>query len=201
MLNAHVLVLNRSWVAIHIAPARRALNLLYLGLARAVHPAEYSLHGFEDWVELWQKEEDGRYVHTPRLRIRIPEVILLNHFNGFVLQERRFSRHSVFERDKNVCQYCGKSFGRSQLTIDHVIPQSRGGEDTWENLVVACTRCNVRKGSRTPQEAGMKLIRQPEAPPWLPRFGRRIPNDELDVWQQFVDTRSWLNPSTPQSAL
>lgn len=191
MLDSYVLILNRSWMAVHISPARRALTLLYVGAARAVHPRDYSLHDFDGWLELSKDGLGGPYVHTPTLRIRIPEMILLNHFNGFVRHEVRFSRHSIFERDRNTCQYCGKRHSKNQLTIDHVVPQSRGGDDSWENVVVACLDCNVKKGSRTPEEAGMPLIRRPVKPAWIPHYGARIPHDHLTVWQRFVDTASW----------
>ncbi len=194
MLNTHVLVLNKSWAAVHITAARRALSLLYIGMARAVHPEDYSLYGFEDWLELSQTGLRGRHIYTPTLRVRIPEVILLTHFNDFIRCEARFSRQSIFERDRNLCQYCGTLLPRSQLTIDHVIPHSRGGGESWENLVVACMKCNVHKGSRTPEEAGMPLLRRPVRPAWLPRFGMRVPADQLTVWQRFLDTHFWNVP-------
>jgi 5-methylcytosine-specific restriction endonuclease McrA len=190
-LKGHVLVLNRSWVAVHIAPVRRALCLLYQGHARAVHPTEFSLYDFESWLELSQRVNGGRYVHTPTIRIRVPEVILLNVFNGFVRHEVRFSRHSIFERDRHTCQYCGKVFSRSHLTIDHVIPQSRGGSDTWENLVLACLACNVKKADRTPDEAHMPLVRRPVKPGWIPQLGARVPGEQLKVWRRFVEGTPW----------
>jgi len=194
MLDGHVLVLNKSWVAVHVASARRALGLVYLGAARAVHPHDYSLYDFERWLVLSQDGLGGRYVYTPSFRVRIPEVVLLASFNGFIHHEARFSRHSIFERDNSTCMYCGKHFPRSQLTIDHVFPQSRGGADTWENLVLACLACNVRKGNRTPEEAGMPLIHRPTKPSWLPHFGARVPEDQLNVWRKFVDVAHWAPP-------
>ena len=194
MLDGNVLVLNRSWAAVHIASPRRALTLLYIGAARAVHPQYYSLHDFDDWVTLSQNGLGGRYVNTTSFRVRVPEVILLSLFNGFIHHEVRFSRQSIFERDKSVCQYCGKHFPRTQLTIDHVLPQSRGGGDTWENLVLACLHCNVRKGNRTPDEANMPLLIRPYKPAWMPHFGARVPHDQLDVWKKFVDTSHWGMP-------
>jgi len=190
-LDGQVLVLNRSWVAVHIASARRALSLLYQGLARAVHPEDYSLYDFDDWCELSQAVQSGRYVHTVNYRVRVPEVILLKAFNGFILHEVRFSRRNIFERDKNTCQYCGRRMPRSEVTIDHVIPRSRGGIDSWENLVLACVDCNVKKGNRTPAEARMPLIRKPVKPSWLPQLGARVPASQLGTWQRFVDTAYW----------
>jgi 5-methylcytosine-specific restriction endonuclease McrA len=201
MLEGSVLVLNRSWAAVHISPVRRALTLLYVGAARAVHPRDYSLYDFDNWVVLSQDGLGGRYIHTTTTRIRVPEVILLSVFNGFVHHEVRFSRQSVFERDKCVCQYCGRQFPKAQLTIDHVLPQSRGGGDTWENLVLACLECNIRKGNRTPDEAGMPLLRRPHKPAWMPHFGARIPHDQLAVWQRFVDTHEWNIPVAPAAQI
>ncbi len=191
MLEGSVLVLNKSWVAIHISTVRRALALLYQDLARAVHPTDYSLYDFEDWCELSQANDRGRFVHTPSFRIRVPEVIVLKVFNGFVRHEVRFSRRNIFERDNNRCQYCGRRLPKSELTIDHVVPQSRGGGDTWTNLVLACVGCNVRKANRTPAEAGMPLIKEPVKPNWLPRLGARIPSNQIISWQRFVDTAYW----------
>ena len=121
----------------------------------------------------------------------MPEVILLRTFNGFFRHEVRFSRRNIFERDKQTCQYCGKYFGKPDLTLDHVIPRSKGGRDTWENLVLACVRCNVRKANRTPEEAGMPLLRRPAKPTWLPKLGARTPSGDLMSWQRFLDAAYW----------
>jgi len=194
MMNAQVLVLNRSWVAVNVAPLRRALLLLFQGHARVVHPSDYSLYDFPSWCALSQFGDtlpDRHYVHTPSLRIRLPEVIVLTDFNDCVRPEVRLSRRNIFVRDRHVCQYCGRRFARAELTIDHVVPRSRGGRDTWTNLVLACMACNLKKRNRTPEEAGMPLLRRPAEPRWLPRFGTRIPPAELITWQSFVDLAYW----------
>lgn len=191
MVDGHVLVLNKSWVAVNIATVRRAMTLLYQGVARAVHPHDYRLYDFDDWCELSKLKEEGRYIHTPTISIRVPDVIQLYAFNGFFRQEVRFSRRNIFERDKNTCQYCGRRYAKSELTIDHVVPRSKGGYDSWENLVLACVKCNVRKGDRTPEEASMPLLKKPVKPAWLPRLGARVPLGQLDSWQRFVDALYW----------
>jgi 5-methylcytosine-specific restriction endonuclease McrA len=160
-------------------------------MARAVHPLDYSLYDFEDWCELSRAGEQGRFINTVSLRIRIPEVILLKGFNDFIRHEVRFSRRNIFERDKNTCQYCGRRMPKSDVTLDHVVPRSRGGIDSWENLVLACMECNVRKGNRTPEEAHMPLFRKPTKPAWLPTLGTRLPTSQLNSWQRFVDTAYW----------
>lgn len=191
MTDGHVLVLNKSWVAVNIASIRRAVVLLYQGAARAVSPDNYGLYDFEDWCQLSHARDSGRYISTPHMTVRIPEIIILTGFNGYVRREVRFSRRSIFERDRNTCQYCGKRFPKPDLTLDHVLPRSRGGIDSWENLVLACVKCNVKKGSQLPEEARMPLIRKPIKPHWLPRMGIRLPADQLDSWQKFVDTAYW----------
>lgn len=191
MLDGQVLVLNRSWMAIHVTQVRRALCLLFQGHARAVHPEDFSLLDFDDWRERIPVESATRVVHTASMGIPVPDVILLKWFNGFIRHEVRFSRHNIFERDAHTCQYCRRRLPRAQLTLDHVVPQSRGGDDSWENLVVACLACNVKKSNRTPDEARMPLERHPKKPNWAPQLGARVPREQFAVWQKFVDTSHW----------
>ncbi len=193
-MEGQVLVLNRSWVAVNVTPVKRALTLLFQGHARVVHPHDYGLYEFEAWCELSQYRENfesGRYIHTPSMQIRLPEVIILDVFNAFIHREVRLSRRNIFERDRHLCQYCGRRFPKPDLTLDHVLPRSRGGKDTWENLVLACVKCNLKKSNRTPEEARMHLLKKPTAPRWLPRFGTQVPRDELISWQRFVDLAYW----------
>ena len=103
-------------------------------------------------------------VTTISFKIRIPRVIVLLVFDRLPKKEVKFTRHNVFERDKNTCQYCGQLFDRSDLNLDHVVPRDRGGTTTWENVVCSCIPCNTRKGNRLPREAHMSLIRKPKRP-------------------------------------
>lgn len=191
MLDDHVLVLNKSWVAINVAPTRRALRLLYQGHARVVHPLEYTLFDFEEWCVASVEQMDDpyafQYIGTPSFSIRLPEIIVLSYFNGYIHNTLRFSRKNLLARDHHKCQYCSCPLNGKNLTIDHVMPRSRGGKDTWENVVLACNTCNVRKGNRTPEEAKMKLLRKPGAPRWLPNFGMPVLQEELSTWRRFVD--------------
>jgi 5-methylcytosine-specific restriction endonuclease McrA len=190
MLNESVLILNRSWIAVQVADARRAISLLYRGYAKVVSPVDYSTYDFDDWKELSKSAEDY-CIHTVDFKIRVPDVIVLTLFNGLHRREIKFSRRNIFERDKNMCQYCSRQFKKAELTLDHVIPRSSGGRSTWENLVLACVPCNVRKGSRLPDEAGMPLVRPPRKPRWVPYTGENLSSMRKPSWQRFVDAAYW----------
>ena len=145
-----------------------------LPISPVVNPEDFATHDFDSWRTLSQACREGRFVNTVNYRLRAPEVIVLRFFDGFYRREVRFSRRNIFERDRNRCQYCGRVFPRHELSIDHVVPRSRGGRDCWENMVLACVRCNVRKGQRLPHETGIRLIRHPRKPNWVPHISFRL---------------------------
>ena len=142
-LRRPVLVLNASYEPIHVCAVRRALILLVKGMASTEEAGE------------------GR-VHSPSQSLAVPSVIRLLEYRRIPRQMRAISRKNILIRDQYTCQYCNKQFGAGDLTLDHVVPRSRGGNNTWENLVACCLRCNNRKGDRLPVEAQMKLQRQPK---------------------------------------
>ena len=170
LLNRPVLVLNRLWQAVHVCTARRAFSLLCQGHAQVVHTEDgsFSTHDLASWRDLSQEQPDTHMVQTTRFHIRVPRVIVLMLFDRMPRKDVKFTRHNIFERDKNTCQYCGRHFDRKDLNLDHVFPRDRGGAMNWENIVCSCIKCNTKKGNRTPDEAGMKLIRRPERPKWRP---------------------------------
>jgi len=129
ILQMPVLVLNASYEPINICGARRALVLVLKGIART-------------------EEEHGLTLHAQRSRIAMPSVIRLLEYRRIPHQTRALSRKNILLRDRNTCQYCGDAFAPGELTLDHVIPRSRGGNSTWENLVACCHGCNRRKGNR-----------------------------------------------------
>jgi 5-methylcytosine-specific restriction endonuclease McrA len=143
-LLAPVLVLNASYEPINVCAARRALVLVLKGVAMT-------------------EEENGHFLHSARVAMRLPSVIRLLEYRRIPHQSRALSRKNILLRDRNTCQYCGTVLPSSELTLDHVIPRSRGGSSTWENLVACCHGCNRRKGNQSPMEAGMKLMREPRA--------------------------------------
>jgi 5-methylcytosine-specific restriction endonuclease McrA len=106
-------------------------------------------------------------------------------------KEVKFTRHNIFERDKNTCQYCGGIFERKDLNLDLVTPRDRGGPTTWENIVCSCIPCNTRKTNRTPLEAGMHLVRKPKRPKWRPFVQVNLGFQQHDSWKHFLDLAYW----------
>ncbi|MBM4338594.1 MAG: HNH endonuclease [Deltaproteobacteria bacterium] len=132
-------------------------------------------------------EEYERTVRGIYVSIRLPAVIRLNRFIRRQTPIIKFSRQNLYVRDKGVCQYCGTPFEHRELTYDHVIPRSKGGQTEWTNVVTCCTACNLKKGGRTPEEAGMPLIRKPKAPIWLPLLTKSLGIDTPpSSWRDYL---------------
>lgn len=142
-MNANVLVLNQDYQPLSVCSVQRSMKLLFLEKAELLH------------------DDPERELRTTRRSYSYPSVIRLRNYIRIPYAKIVLSRRNVMRRDQFTCQYCGK---RSDLTIDHVIPKSRGGKDTWENLTTACDKCNVKKGNRTPKEAQMLLETKPYRP-------------------------------------
>ncbi len=185
MLNSHVLVLNRSFFPVHVTTVRRAFCLLYSGVARVVD-SQYRMFDFKSWAELSASAGDD-VIGTVNRLIKVPRVIVILSFDRFPRRGVRFSRHNIFTRDRDTCQYCGKKFPRSELSIDHIVPVSRGGRTTWENVVCCCVECNKKKGGRLPEEAGMKLLKKPVKPRWSPEYSVPLKSTIYREWLPFLN--------------
>ncbi len=168
MLNSGVLVLNRAFFPVHITSVRRAFCLLYSDMARAIN-SRYEMFDFQSWSELSVHTSEEAIGLVGRM-IRVPRVVVLTAYDRVPRRNVRFCRRNIFVRDRNTCQYCGKIFPTNELNLDHVIPRSRGGMTTWENIVCSCISCNKRKGGVLPEQAGMRLIRKPKRPQWAHQF-------------------------------
>ena len=163
-MNQKVLLLNQDYSAISICSINKAFILLYLQKAEMVVKSEQGL------------------IRTVSQVFPQPSVIRLQHYVRVPYKGISLSRHNVMRRDRFQCQYCGAT---KALTIDHLLPRSRGGQSTWLNLVVACTRCNSVKGNRTPEEAGMTL-RQPPRKPTLTSFLHQQADGLDKTWRPFL---------------
>ena len=197
-LHCNVLLLNRHYAALRVVSARRAFSLLFRDLAEVVHveDGQYLSYDFNSWVEVSQarrrfQPDEHDWVRTVRFDIAVPRIIRLLIFDRLPRQEVKLTRRNVFARDRNRCQYCGKRFATSELSLDHVVPRSRGGRTTWDNIVCACFTCNVRKGGRTPAEAGVTLITEPVRPRRSPVVSLKLSDGRYASWKQFLDHAYW----------
>jgi 5-methylcytosine-specific restriction endonuclease McrA len=197
-LQASVLVLNRLYLAIHIVNVRRAFGLLFREAAEVIHLEEgrFANHDFESWREISElraslKQPHEDWIRAVNFEIQVPRVIRLLSFDRLPNQKLHLSRRSVLARDAHCCQYCGRQFPAQQLSLDHVIPRSRGGMTTWENVVCACLRCNVKKGGRTPKEARMTLVRRPVRPRQNPILILKLGNPKYESWRTWLDGVYW----------
>lgn len=193
-LNQPVLVLNRLWQAVNVCSAKRALTLLFQGHAQVVFGDDagaFHTFDFGQWHDFSNRQPHEECIHTISFKIRVPRVILLVMFDRVPKKEVKFTRHNIFERDQNRCQYCGEVFDRKDLNLDHVVPRDRGGPTTWENIVCSCIVCNTRKANRTPHEAGLHLIRKPKRPKWRPFIQVNLGLHFHDSWKHFIDLAYW----------
>ncbi len=160
-----VLVLNATYEPLNVCSARRAVVLMLKHKAEAV-------------------EMSGRSFHSAERDFPIPYVVRLSYYVRAPRGEaRKLSRRAVLARDRHRCQYCGS---RAHLTIDHIVPRSRGGASTWDNIVTSCAPCNTRKGSRLPVEANMALLSKPRPPDPLSFIYIAVSEIHLS-WQQYLD--------------
>jgi len=197
-LDCNVLVLNKHYMAIRIVGARRAFSLLFRELAEvvSVERGAYSNYDFQNWCEVSQFkrnfEPDGHdWVSTVNFHIAVPRIIRLLFYDRLPRNEVKFNRRNIFARDKNRCQYCGKRQRTSELSLDHITPRSMGGKSSWENVVCSCTKCNVKKGGRTPRQAGMTLIQKPIKPKRNPLVHIHLGHQRYHSWKQFLDHAYW----------
>ena len=192
LLDRPALVLNRAWMPIQVTSAREAISLVAKGSALIIEPATYQTHDLRTWNDVSKARArfEGETIRSTRLAIVPPEVILLKAYQGQGERSVVFSRKNIFKRDRYTCQYCGAQPGPESLTIEHILPRSKGGVSSWENCVLACVPCNKRKADRTPEQAGMRLQTNPRKPSWK-TLAHVSPRERRVSWEQFLSRAYW----------
>jgi hypothetical protein len=183
-----VLVLNKSWRAVGIIPLEKALKKVSTSYKDGTPKARIidCVHDFqsmtwEDWSRL--RPADGEQgMKSVNAVFRIPEVIQYTRYDKLPAQKIHYNRRTIYRRDNNTCQYCGKRKSSEELSVDHVVPRCQGGLTTWENIVVACTDCNAHKAGRTPDEAGMTLL----SIPVRPKYNFYVGEIRVKSWEAFL---------------
>jgi len=173
-MNEWTLLLNSSFEPLKVVSWKKAVIMVLLGKVEVVQEYERIIRGMS-------------------FALRLPAVIRLNHYIKKGSKIIKFSRQNLYLRDGGRCQYCGSPFSQRELTHDHVIPRSKGGETEWTNVVTCCLTCNLKKGGRTPEEAGMFLIRKPRAPIWIPLLTMSLGLKETpEPWKDYLYLNSGL---------
>lgn len=212
-LDRRVLVLNKQWAPINTTSVRRALEKVWNGRAVIYHydpVAETSVtYDFESWILNWEDAISSAKITADRVipvsgwNILVPEIVVCSEYRGFGFKANdnrkpKFSRSNLYARDKNTCQFCGVKLPSSELTMDHVVPKSKGGKVTWTNIVLACAPCNLQKGNKSLKESGMKLVRMPFEPKAedikrspMDRIARRIGKKVPKTWEAWLGKMYW----------
>lgn len=163
-MNSDVLVLNQDYQPLSICSVQRSVKLLFLEKAELLH------------------DDPEKVIRTVNDEYSYPSVIRLRRYINLPYAKIVLSRRNIMKRDRHTCQYCGT---KSDLTLDHVLPRSRGGADSWENLVTACNQCNVKKGNRTPDEASMPLDIEPYRPVHI-TFFQNLLGGVQEHWKPYL---------------
>ncbi|MBL7133286.1 MAG: HNH endonuclease [Phycisphaerae bacterium] len=197
-LSSNVLVLNKHYAAVRVISARRAFCMLFKNIAEivSVENSRYMSHDFESWREVSEfraryEREHHEWVRCVRFELAVPKIVRLLFYDRLPWMPVNLTRRNIYARDRNRCQYCGRKFPTTELSLDHVVPRSRGGRMTWNNMVCCCVDCNVHKGGRLPREAGMKLITEPVQPRRSPVIMLRLSSEKYASWKQFLDAAYW----------
>ncbi len=183
-----VLVLNRNWQAVNTTTPAHAFCQMAAGNAQGLdilEDVQMVPRTWEEWLALPVRDCD-MHVGVVRGALRVPTVILTTHYSKVPLRRPKFSYRAIRERDGGRCQYTGRLLRPDEGNIDHVVPVSRGGKTSWHNCVLSCKRVNNRKANRTPAEAGLDLLKEPDAPRVLPStfFLRNIHG--IPDWDHFL---------------
>lgn len=188
-----VLVLNKTWSPVGVVSVQRAITMLFTIYSATNQPKalvvdtdSYSTLNWSDWSEL-KPENENDVIKSSNKSFRIPEVIVLTRYDKLPTHKVIFSRRTIYNRDGNKCQYCGKNVG-TEGTIDHIIPRSKNGLSNWENVVLACQKCNIKKADKSLKECGMKLLREPIKPKYqLLKSGGIV----CKSWSKFISEIYW----------
>ncbi len=183
-----VLVLNRNWQAIHTKTPAEAFCMMASGNAtgldvqgdESIVPVRW-----DDWLKLPVRDCDHA-VHTPRGVVRAPTVVVAMNYAKVPMHRPTLGARGIWERDGGLCQYTGRKLSPQEGNIDHIVPRSRGGDTSWENCVLSHRDVNAKKGARLPNEAGLRLLRQPYAPKPVPATARIQNVHDIPDWKKFV---------------
>lgn len=192
LIHESVLVLNRYHLAVQVSEVKDAICALVAGKAKVIDDT-YNLYTLNEWKKLTAEhpEHAEKYqglLRSPSIQIFAPQVIIFPdcEYTSPLIRAVKYSRKNIFQRDGYTCQYCGKKFDKKELNIDHIVPRSRGGPNSWRNVVTSCIYCNAEKGDKLITELGWKLIAEPREPRWKSHVGKPFNQAKRKYWEAFL---------------
>ena len=196
--NAPVLILDKTYAPVKVGKTKDAICALFSGKAQVIDQ-DYNLYDFYEWCEFTKQNKSNenilkRYsktINSPKFSLFVPHTIYVPIVcKNPILRGRKkhfkYTRKGVFKRDNLKCQYCGKPGTKNSMTLDHVIPRSRGGGNSYENVVTCCMPCNAKKGNFLVSELGWKLLSNPKQPSWVAYIGANWPDVYRQEWEKFL---------------
>lgn len=175
-----VLILNKSYAPIFVTSFKKAVILLFKNKAKILEANSYNTYEWEEWIK--QDICGYKKIKTPHKELNVPEIIILKDYDKIQKKRILLNKKNIYKRDQGKCQYCSKFLSFKESTIDHIKPRSKNGKCSWDNCVISCVKCNLKKGDNLLNECGMRLINEP-----------KIPNDKINF--------TFIDHNTPQSWL
>lgn len=187
MTNKAVLILNKHWVPITTTSMFRAITLLCRDRACVLDTETFERFDLHQWIGKFADNESFKEnaIKLPSGFIVKPEIVILNDYDAIPYLDISLNKKNIYKRDKYKCQYCIKKLCIDELSIDHVVPKSRGGGTSWENCVTSCKRCNNKKSNRPLSKTSFKLYKKPEKPRWSPIVSF-LPSQYPKSWEMFI---------------
>jgi 5-methylcytosine-specific restriction endonuclease McrA len=162
MIN-QILCLNKHFVPISVVNLKKAITLIFKEKAKILEAKSYNTYTWQEWYSIDYNLEYKK-IKTPKKEIYVPEIIILKNYDKFQKKRIMPNKRNIYKRDGGECQYCGIFLPAKDSTIDHINPKSKNGKLTWENCVISCLKCNLKKGDKDLKDTGMSLIKKPVAP-------------------------------------
>ena len=184
-----VLVLNRNWQAIGVKNVADSLSMMYSGTATGldIQGTDSMIpYRWDSWSTL-PVDTASSYISTIRGLIKVPKVIILCNYNQVPKKRPKFSSKAIWNRDNGICQYTGQQLTPNEANVDHVIPKSKGGKTDWTNCVLSHRKINSLKGNKMPEEAGLKLLREPREPRLVPTTSLIKNKHQIPEWDIFLN--------------
>jgi 5-methylcytosine-specific restriction endonuclease McrA len=190
-----MLILNKSWFPIKVKDIKDVIGKLCNGNAKIIDE-DFIQYSWQEWLDKYsiphEQEKNIKYefIRAKNFSVKSPKVMICTKYNKVPNISLKLTRRNILIRDSFACQYCEQKLSMRNSTLDHIIPRSRGGKNSWENLVICCISCNTIKSDKTLEETKFKLSHKPEKPKWSPIYSIMV-KKWPKIWDKFINTDKW----------